>query len=156
MTRWRRTTACERAAQWISLEVDGELGRLEQAALARHLRRCDGCLSSSIEIGAVTELLREEKPIEPSRPVVVVTPAWARRRARATLRGGALALAAALAVMAAVAVMPRSGGDPPSTIGFSDAQQQQAFARDHVQGEPTVFVVAEPPSAPSFAARALL
>ena len=37
MTRWRRTTACERGAQWISLDLDGELSRLEQTALARHL-----------------------------------------------------------------------------------------------------------------------
>ena len=35
--RWLLTTACERASQWISLELHGELGRLEQAALVRHL-----------------------------------------------------------------------------------------------------------------------
>jgi hypothetical protein len=156
MTRWRRTTACERAAQWISLELDGELGRLEQAALARHLRRCDQCRYSSSEIGTFTGLLRDEPPIEPTRAVVVVTPPWARRRARATIRGGALALTAGFAAVAAVAVLPHSGSEPPSTIGFSGTAQQQTFARDHVEAEPTLFVVADTPTPPSFAARALL
>jgi predicted anti-sigma-YlaC factor YlaD len=156
MTLWRRTTACERAAQWISLELDGELGRLDEAALARHLRRCDRCQSSSLEIGAFTGLLREEPPVAPSRAVVVVTPPWAKRRARATIRGGALALIAALAAMLAVAVLPHSGGAPPSTIGFSGTREQQAFARDHVRAEPTLFLLAEQPTAPSYAARALL
>ena len=53
MMRWRRTTACERAAQWISLDLDDELGRLERAALARHLGRCAGCRAASAEIGGV-------------------------------------------------------------------------------------------------------
>lgn len=156
MTRWRRTTACERAAQWISLELDGELGRLEQAALARHLRRCDRCRFTSSDIGLFTELLRDEPPVEPTRAVVVVTPGWAKRRARATFGGGALALAAAVAAALAVAVLPHSSGEPASTIGFSGAAEQQVFARDHVQGEPTLFVAPEAPSPPSFAARALL
>jgi predicted anti-sigma-YlaC factor YlaD len=156
MTRWRRTTACERAAQWISLELDDELGRLEQAALARHLRRCDQCLSSSAEIGMFTGLLRGARQIEPARPVVVVTPSWARRRAKATIRGGALALTAAFAALLAVAVLPHTGSEPPSTIGFSGTEQQQTFARDHVDAEPTLFVVADTPTPPSLAARALL
>ena len=124
MTRWRRTTACERAAQWISLELDGELGRLDEAALARHIRRCDRCQSSSLEIGAFTGLLREEPPVAPSRAVVVVTPAWAKRRARATIRGGALALIAALAAMLAVAVLPRRF---PDLINDDDKVLESSF-----------------------------
>ena len=99
MTRWRRTTACERAAQWISLDLDGELGRLEQAALARHLRRCDRCRASSAEIGGFTALLREAPPVEPARAIVVADACLGeaagprdapRRRARARDRGGDL------------------------------------------------------------------
>src|SRR6516165_8534523 len=116
MTRWRRTTACERAAQWISLDLDGELGRLEQAALARHLRRCDRCRSSSSEIGMFTSFLRDTPPVEPTRAVVVVTPEWARRRTRARIRGGVLAMAVAASGAFAVAVLPHSGGEPPSAI----------------------------------------
>ena len=156
MTRWRRTTACERAAQWISLDLDGELGRLEQAALARHLRRCDRCRSTSSEIETFTSVLRDSPPVDPARAVVVVTPSWARRRARAKIRGGVLALAVAVSGALAVAVIPHSGGEPPSTIGFSGAAQQQQFARDHARSEPTVFVVAENVPPPSLAARPLL
>src|SRR5215831_2957265 len=119
MTRWRRTTACERAAQWISLDLDGELGRLEQAALARHLRRCDRCRSTSSEIEMFTSFLRDAPPIDPARAVVVVTPEWARRRARRKIRGGVLALAVAVAGAFAVVELPHSGSEPPSTIGFS-------------------------------------
>ena len=156
MTRWRRTTACERATQWISLELDGELGRLEQAALTRHLRRCDRCSSTSTEFGAFTRLLREAPPVEPPRPVFVVTPGWVKRRTRARIRGGVLALAVAISGAFAFTVLPRSGGEPPSAIGFSGAEQQQVFARDHTRSEPTLFVVADNAPAPSLAARPLL
>ena len=156
MTRWRRTTACERAAQWMSLDLDGELGRLEQAALARHLRRCERCRAANSEIGTFTSFLREAPPIEPSRAVVVVTPAWAvKRRARAKIRGGILALAVATAGAFAVAVLPQSESTPPSSIGFSGTQQQE-FARDHALSEPTLFVVAETSPPPSLAPRPLL
>ena len=154
MTRWRRTTACERAAQWISLDLDGELGRLEQAALVRHLRRCDRCRASSGEIGGFTTLLRGEPPIEPSRAIVVPTPAWARRRARATLRGGVLVLALAAAIFAGITVS-QAPSTPGSSLGFTDPGQQIRFAREHVLNEPTLFVV-EAPAAHSFADRALL
>jgi len=156
MTRWRRTTACERATQWISLELDGELGRLEEAALARHLRRCDRCRHTSTEVGSFTMLLRDAPPVEPARAIVVPTPAWAKRRARATIRGGALALVAAIAGVFAIAVLPPADSAPPSSIVFSGAEQQQAFARDHARGEPTLFVVADNAPAPSLAPRPLL
>jgi predicted anti-sigma-YlaC factor YlaD len=156
MTRWRRTRPCERAAQWVSLDLDGELSRLESAALARHLRRCERCCASSAEIGAFTSLLREAPQLAPARAIVVPAPAWAKRKARATLRGGALAIAVASAVFLGVSQL-----SPPATTGggsldFSGAAAQQAFARDHVLSEPTVYVVANAPAAPSFASRALL
>jgi len=156
MTRWRRTTACERAAQWISLDLDGELGRLEQAALARHLRRCDRCRTTNTEIGIFTGLLRDSPPVDPSRAVVVVTPPWARRRARAKVRGGILAFAVAIAGATAVAVLPHSESTPPSSIGFSGTAQQRAFARDHARSEPTLYVVSETSPPPSLASRPLL
>ena len=156
MTRWRRTTPCERAAQWVSLDLDGELSRLEAAALARHLRRCERCRASSAEIGAFTSLLREAPPVEPARAIVVPAPAWAKRRARATLRGGALALAVAAAVFLGVSQLSPPATTSGGSLDFSGAAAQQAFARDHVLSEPTVYVVANAPTAPSFAARALL
>lgn len=156
MTRWRRTTACERAAQWVSLDLDGELSRVESAALARHLRRCESCRSSSAELGAITSLLRGAPPVEPARAVVLPAPAWAARKARATLRGGALALAVAGAVFFAVSQFSSPTAQSGSSLDFSSIAAQRAFARDHVRSEPTVYVIANAPSAPSFASRALL
>ncbi len=111
MTRWRRTTPCERAAQWISLDLDGELGRLEQAALARHLRRCDRCRRPSARL-AGSPLSCGSAAGRARRPVAVVTPAWARRRARsAAARGRARSIALAAAVVAASTLLaiPRAG-----------------------------------------------
>src|SRR4051794_36619523 len=155
MTRWRRTTACERAAQWISLDLDGELGRLDQAALVRHLRRCDHCRASSFEIGGFTALLRSDPPVEPARAIVVPTPAWAKRRARATLRGGALALAAAAAIFAAMTAFAPGGESTGSSLGFGGQTEQIVFAREHVLNEPVVFLL-DVPSPHSFADRARL
>jgi predicted anti-sigma-YlaC factor YlaD len=156
MTRWRRTTACERAAQWVSLDLDGELSRIEAAALARHLRRCESCRYSSGEIGAFTAMLRDAPPIEPARAIVVPAPPWAKRRARATLRGGALALAVAGAVFLGVSQLSQSATPSSGSLDFSGAAAQQAFARDHVLSEPTLYVVANAPPPRSFAGRALL
>jgi predicted anti-sigma-YlaC factor YlaD len=156
MTRWRRTTACERAAQWASLDLDGELSRLEAAALARHLRRCGSCRASSAEIGEFTSLLRDSPRIEPARAIVVPTPAWAKRKARATLRGGALALAVGASIFLGVSQLSPPAATGGGSLDFSGTAAQQAFARDHVLSEPTVYVVANAPTAPSFAARALL
>jgi predicted anti-sigma-YlaC factor YlaD len=155
MTRWRRTTACERAAQWISLELDGELGRLEQAALDRHLRRCDRCRATTGQMGAFTLLLREAPLLGPARAVVVEPPVWARRRARAALRGSVLALAAAVAGIFSIGVLPHSGRTPPSSVEVS-WKQQQVVARDHARSEPRLFVVADEAPAPSLSVHPLL
>ncbi|MGZ4382720.1 MAG: zf-HC2 domain-containing protein, partial [Gaiellaceae bacterium] len=65
MMGWRRTTACERAAQWISLGLDGELSPLEAAALSRHLERCARCKSLSAELAGLTALMREAPLVLP-------------------------------------------------------------------------------------------
>ena len=62
---WRRATACERAAEWISLELDGELGFLERSVLHRHLARCEDCRSAGAAIDAFTQAIRAEPELEP-------------------------------------------------------------------------------------------
>jgi anti-sigma factor RsiW len=154
MTRWRRTTACERAAHWISLSLDNELGTLERAALARHLGRCDRCRETSAELGALTSLIRAEPQIEPPRPVDIVVPAWARGRTRAALQAAIVALAAAGAIFAGAAGLSQSGS--VGSLGLPNADEQRLMAQEHVRIEPVVFLVAPEPSASSFASRALL
>jgi ferric-dicitrate binding protein FerR (iron transport regulator) len=154
MTRWRRTTACERASQWISLDLDGELGRLEQAALARHLGRCERCRAVSSEVHGFTGLLREAPPLGPGRLVSI--PHSARSATRANLRGMAIAVVAAAAVFGAFSAVPHAGSRPSSSLSFGDRQEQRAYVREHVRAEPTFRDAAPSLSAPPFAARALL
>jgi anti-sigma factor RsiW len=68
---------CERAAELVSLDLDGELSRFERALLARHLRRCGACADSAARVTAATELLRRA-PLEALR-VPIALPSSRRR-----------------------------------------------------------------------------
>jgi predicted anti-sigma-YlaC factor YlaD len=156
MGRWRRTNPCERATQWISLRLDGELSELEQAALGRHLESCPRCLALSARVGGFTWMLREQPLVEIPSPVVVAAPR--RQAARVARRGGAvLALAAAVGAVAGFAILPQGSGQETSALGFSSVAQQKRFAHfEHIRAEPEMFVTAATiPAVPSFAARAL-
>jgi len=157
MGRWRRTSPCERAAQWISLRLDEELSELEDAALARHLDSCPRCLALSARVGGFTWMLRSEPAVEIPHPVVVA-PLRSRRRIRAAGRGGAvLAFAAVIGASAALFVVPRGPHATDSALGFRTLAEQKRFAHvEHVRAEPETFVTAATiPAVPSFGARAL-
>jgi anti-sigma factor RsiW len=53
-----RSGRCERARQWASLRVDGELSELEDALLEKHLDGCATCRSFAHRLAATTELVR--------------------------------------------------------------------------------------------------
>src|ERR1700730_15601806 len=74
MSRWWRTNTCERATQWISLDLDGELSQLEQAALARHLLSCARCQAVSSQVSSFTRMLREAPLIEFEREPAYASP----------------------------------------------------------------------------------
>jgi predicted anti-sigma-YlaC factor YlaD len=152
MVLWWRTTTCERAAQWISLELDGELSELERARLARHLDRCVSCRAWSAQVGGFTTLLRTAPLVELTSPVAVVVP-FVRAKRRV-----AVAALATFAVAAAVLVaLPHTGRNPSGgALAFEDAQQQRRFAQEHVRTELASFLVAPTEPAQSFASRALL
>jgi hypothetical protein len=150
MLRWRKTTACERAAQWMSLELDGEIAVLERAALARHLQHCAPCRSSRVEIVGFTRALRKAPAEGPAGPIVIAHPQRRRRVARA----GLAALVAAGAVAGGLAAFPSASRPSVAALGFADEQQQEAFGQEHVNMEPVLFLVATPPPG-SFGARAL-
>ena len=60
-----RSGRCERARQWASLRVDGELTELEDALLEKHLEGCAACRGFAARVTATTELVRatpQEKP----------------------------------------------------------------------------------------------
>jgi ferric-dicitrate binding protein FerR (iron transport regulator) len=156
MGRWRRSSPCERATQWISLSLDGELSELEEAALERHLEGCARCQALSSRVQRFTTLLRAEPLIEITHPIVVTAPRSQRRRV--ARRGAvALAFAAAVGAVAGLVVLPHGSPQATSALSFSSIAQQKRFAHvEHVRAEPQTFVTAvEAPTVPSFAARAL-
>jgi predicted anti-sigma-YlaC factor YlaD len=154
--RWWRTGACDRAQQWISLDLDGELSQLERAALARHLDRCPTCRAAGGEVGAFTRILRAAPPVELARQLTVELPRRARVRAA---RRAAVSLALAGLIGAAVLagfLVPSGRTTPTSALSFRSAREQQRFAHIEAQRlEPAVFVEAKP-AVQSFAPRVLV
>jgi hypothetical protein len=61
--------ACDRAREWSSLALDGELSGFEQALLDAHLGRCAECRAFTEGVGETTELLRASEPARPSNPI---------------------------------------------------------------------------------------
>ena len=53
-----RDGRCERARQWASLRVDGELSELEDALLEQHLEGCASCSAFAVRLAATTEAVR--------------------------------------------------------------------------------------------------
>ena len=91
----RHEPRCERAREWVCLEVDGELSRFEAALADRHVRACTACAAFRGEVRALAEELRAA-PLEPlTRPVAVAA------RRRVAFRPS---LQAAVATVAAAAV----------------------------------------------------
>jgi len=62
-----KTVRCDRARQWASLRVDGELSELEGLMLERHVAGCDSCREWQRRVERTTELLRAA-PLERPAP----------------------------------------------------------------------------------------
>ena len=85
---------CERARQWASADVDGELSAFEQAVLEGHLSGCPSCIEFRASIAGITGKLQAAPYQQLERPIEI-----ARRRRRVSMR-----LAPAAAAMAVAAV----------------------------------------------------
>jgi ferric-dicitrate binding protein FerR (iron transport regulator) len=91
-----RSGRCERARQWASLRVDGELSELEVGLLERHLESCASCRAFAAGVAATTELVRAtppEKPeiaYSPPRPRVIRLPVGRRTAIAAIAAAAAL------------------------------------------------------------------
>jgi predicted anti-sigma-YlaC factor YlaD len=84
---------CDRARNWASADVDGELSTFEAVLLANHLAGCSSCREFRATVGGLTRVLRTT-PRERFEGIVI-----GRIRRRARLR-----LAPAVAAMAVAAV----------------------------------------------------
>jgi predicted anti-sigma-YlaC factor YlaD len=103
-----RPAKCERAAQFVSLDLDGELSRFERAILTSHLRRCPSCAEHAQRVAEVTTLVRAT-PLEQIR---LSSLPQGRRRIR---HAAPTAMAAAAVAMAALWLGLLNAGTPAHT-----------------------------------------
>src|SRR5690242_6135129 len=132
----RRRHRCERAREWASLHVDGELSEFEARLLDRHLARCSDCAPFAADVAGYASLLRET-PLAPFRASLSLP---RRRLALRPLPLAAAALFAAVAVAVAslelaTRTQPSLQGPrvvPPSTpddvVGVSIARRAKLLA----------------------------
>jgi predicted anti-sigma-YlaC factor YlaD len=124
---------CERAMQLLSLSLDGEISKVEQAELGRHLQSCSPCVRLSAELADLTEALRQAPLDVPERELVLPAPP---RRARLVRRGGlVVSVAAGAAALAAVLVLGTSTEivyPDSSVLAFAEPRDQIRFAYTRV------------------------
>lgn len=88
-----RRQSCERAHNWVSLDLDGELSPFERSLLRAHLDQCEPCSVFRADVTALTNELRAAPLEYPERALEVPS------RRRAPFRALQVS-AAALAVVA--------------------------------------------------------
>ena len=119
-------TNCERAREWSSLRLDGELPQLQRAMLRKHLAACPGCTEFDSDLAGATVALRTA-PLELlERPVAIP------RRRRSALR-----IAPAFAAAAAVAFVFGLGPLVQPHLFRSPAGHASSIKRAPA-GQPTV------------------
>jgi predicted anti-sigma-YlaC factor YlaD len=158
MDRLRKRAACERALQWVSLELDGELSEFERALLERHLECCVSCAALRLELGGLTRLIRAAPPVS-GRPRPAVPAPAARRRSLPRRAVAGVLVAAVLAAGAGVGLLgARSTPVGSSALAFASLGERLRFVHaEHVRIDPLEDAGVQPgPAAPSFAARALM
>lgn len=110
---------CERAREYASLAVDGELSQFEHALLRAHLESCAGCRSYNSGLVATTERLRNAPLERLDRAITLPS-----RRQVVSFRRVQAGLAAAL-VVTAIGL-----GGLLSTLDSSNAVPPQAQLPD--------------------------
>jgi predicted anti-sigma-YlaC factor YlaD len=85
---------CDRIREWVSLELDCDLSRIERALVDRHLAGCAECRAFAIDVHAFTDRLRAA-PLEPLEQPIQLP-----GRGRLTARSFQVAVAASVAVAA--------------------------------------------------------
>jgi predicted anti-sigma-YlaC factor YlaD len=127
--RTMRTTArrCDRAREYASLRLDGELSDFESSLLDSHIERCPSCRAFAEDLVGVTERLRTA-PLE--RPLIVLT--LPQRRFAALRRMQVSAAAAAVVSVVGIGAlfgMLHSNASTPGPVAKlgSMAQEKREF-----------------------------
>jgi len=116
---------CERARQWASIELDGELSTFERVLLRAHLAHCPPCRAFREQTGGLTHALRAAPLEQLEQPIQI---GRMRRRFRLRVAPAAAAMAVAFvglgSVLAASAVRSSSVGTEhvrPAAISLAPA-----------------------------------
>jgi predicted anti-sigma-YlaC factor YlaD len=127
--RTMRTTArrCDRAREYASLRLDGELSDFESALLDSHIERCPSCRAFAEDLVGVTERLRTARL---ERPLIVLT--LPQRRFAAVRRMQVSAAAAAVVSVVGIGALLGMQHSNASTPGQVDklgsmAQEKREF-----------------------------
>ena len=129
--RTMRTTArrCDRAREYASLRLDGELSDFESALLDSHIERCPSCRAFADDLVGVTERLRTA-PLE--GPMIMVALPQRRFAALRTMQVSAAAAAAVSVVgIGALFGMLHSSATTPTPVAkFGSMAQEKREFRD--------------------------
>lgn len=102
---------CERARQWASIELDGELSTFERVLLRAHLAHCSSCRGFRERTSGLTLALRAAPPEQLEQPIQI---GRMRRRFRLRVAPAAAAMAVAFvglgSILATSAVRSSSVG----------------------------------------------
>jgi predicted anti-sigma-YlaC factor YlaD len=112
--------ACERAREWASLRLDGELSELEQALFASHLDRCTGCSAYAAGVAAATMEMRGAKVERLTRPIALPLHRRIAFAARAFQAG--TGVAAVLAAAVGLGTLFGSSGRPTPSLSASSVR----------------------------------
>jgi anti-sigma factor RsiW len=145
---------CDRARQWISAGLDGELSEFESALLDGHLAGCKACAAFSIETRSMTNELRLA-PMEPFE--VHMMPSRRPRRLALRLSPVAASLAVAAvaigSILASVRVGPfvasNTSRRPSSVSGTFGAAPMSGMRRIELQRRSTSANQARQPHGPA-------
>jgi anti-sigma factor RsiW len=132
----RPSLPCERAREWASLRLDGELSQLESAMLESHLTRCAACHEVVVQTEAFTTALRSSSPEALRRPIAIPRAA-AMRAARVTAAAAVMLVAAGLGSVFATS-MPSSTTEhaaPRLALVDSDDRLLRDMRRDQLRIE---------------------
>jgi predicted anti-sigma-YlaC factor YlaD len=107
---------CDRARQWASTELDGELSTFERVLLRAHLAGCASCKEFRAAIGGLTGTLRSA-PLEPFEGVIEY--GRIRRRLRMRLAPAAAAMAVAAVGLGSILASTSIRSGPVASSGVS-------------------------------------
>jgi predicted anti-sigma-YlaC factor YlaD len=106
---------CDRAREWSSLRLDGELSELEEALLDKHLESCAVCAAFDLGLQTTAEIVRTTPAARPRAPFEIPAPSRERiRLARVLAVAGVLVAAALGSIVGSTLDGPAPGSPKPA------------------------------------------